>query len=272
MNLASPLVIESSNLSVAWGEAFLHTFNFPKRQLRPILLSVIGLSGDAPSEDQIMRKALDAALLAGGKNSVRVSGLTIFPYDMWSRRGKPSCLEFSELCVEKYLPRLKALDQRNRYGTYFERMMRFTGAQKGLVKSVNQLDFVIGLLKRERRSRHTALQIACFDPVKDHTGQSVRGFPCLQQVAIIQDDEGKIAINAYYPSQYIFDRAYGNYLGLCHLGQFIAHESNKNLARLNCYIGQPILGDISKGNLQSLAMLVQTQNNAHSDSGADVGT
>lgn len=89
---------------------------------------------------------------------------------MWNRRGRPSCREFSNFCVDQFVPRLKALDSRNRYGTYFERMMRFTGARNGRLGSVNQLEFVIGLLKRQRKSRHSALQITCFDPVKDHTG------------------------------------------------------------------------------------------------------
>ena len=31
-----------------------------------------------------------------------------------------------------------------------------------------------------------------------------------------------MAISAFYPCQYVFDRGYGNYLGLSHLGKFIA--------------------------------------------------
>ncbi|MGC1272632.1 MAG: hypothetical protein WBC44_02905 [Planctomycetaceae bacterium] len=138
-------------------------------------------------------------------------------------------------------------------------MMRFTGLRKGRPHTVDQLEFVIRLLKRSRRSRHSALQIACFDPAKDHTGQAVRGFPCLQQVSIAQDDQRRLAINAYYPTQYIFDRAYGNYLGLCHLGQFLAHETNSTFVRLSCYVGQPILGNVSKRDVRSLAEFVRTR-------------
>jgi len=259
MNDSTPLVIESSCISHAWGELFLHTFDCAKRHLRPVVLSVTGLSDQPPVEDPAIRQAVDAAMDAAEKNTVRVSGLMIFPYEMWKRRGRPSCREFSDFCVDQVVPRLKALDKRNRYGTYFERMMRFTGVRNGRLHAVNQLEFVIGLLKRPRRSRHSALQIACFDPAKDHTGQAVRGFPCLQQVSVAQNDDGRLAINAYYPAQYIFDRAYGNYLGLCHLGQFLAHETNLEFAQLNCYIGQPILGDVRKRNVRGLADLVRAQ-------------
>ena len=246
---------------------FLHTFDCSRRQLRPVVLSVIGLSDQPPAEDAVIRCAVDDALKATEKNSIRVSGLMIFPYDMWNRRGRPGCHEFSDFCVDQVVPRMRALDRRNRYGTYFERMMRFTETETDSLYSVNQLEFVIGLLRRSRRSRHSALQITCFDPAKDHTGQAVRGFPCLQQVSVAQDDDGRLAVNAYYPTQYIFDRAYGNYLGLCHLGQFLAHETDLEFAQLNCYVGQPILGDVRKRDVRSLADLVRTQ--IHDQSGED---
>jgi len=259
MNHSTPLVIESRCISSAWGKVFLRTFNLSRKQLRPIIIVVKGLSDQPPNENAVIRTALDENLKSNDMNSVRVSGLMIFPNDMWIRRKRPSCREFSDFCVDKYVPRLKALDSRNRYGTYFERMMRFSGERNGKIYSINQLEFLIGLLKRPRKSRHSALQITCFDPAKDHTGQAVRGFPCLQQVSVAQDEEGRLAINAYYPTQYIFDRGYGNYLGLCHLGQFLAHESNLEFVQLNCYVGQPSLGDVRKRDVASLASLVHTQ-------------
>lgn len=253
MSYKSPLCIESTSLSLAWARAFLHTFDVASRNLKPIVLAVEGVAGQLPSEEPEIRQGVDSALSALNMNSVRVSGITIFPYDMWVRRGRPNCVAFSDFCVDRFLPRMKARDPRNRYGTYFERMMRYTGIRNNSLHPVNQLDFVIGLLKRARRTRYSALQIGCFDPAKDHTGQSVRGFPCLQQVSVALDDDGKLLLNAYYPTQYIFDRGYGNYLGLCHLGQFLAHEVGTEFTRLTCFVGQPALGDVNKSDVQSLA-------------------
>lgn len=268
MNFSTPMVIESPCISHAWGKVFLHTFDSANRKLKPVVLSIVGLSERPPVEDSTLRNAVDDALQTHGKYSVRVSGLTIFPYDIWVRRGQPGCREFSDFCVEQLVPRMKALDRNNRYGTYFERMMRFTGVRKGRPYSVNQLEFVINLLNKPRKSRYSALQIACFDPAKDHTGQPVRGFPCLQQVSLAQDDDGRLSINGYYPAQYIFDRAYGNYLGLCHLGQFLAHETNRELVQLNCYIGQPALGHgVRKRDVRGLADLVRTQIHEEPDDG-----
>jgi len=63
-------------------------------------------------------------------------------------------------------------------------------------------------------------------------------------------------VHAFYPTQYIFDRGYGNYAGLCHLGSYIAHQTGLQFARLNCYIGEPHLGDVNKRDLAELAKLV----------------
>jgi thymidylate synthase len=137
-------------------------------------------------------------------------------------------------------------------------MMNFTGVRGDSMKPVDQLGFVIDLLKdSERWPRQSALQISCFDPAKDHTGQAVRGFPCLQQVGLSHDGDKCIAMHAFYPTQYIFDRAYGNYLGLCHLGSYIAHQTGLRFARLNCYVGVPHLGDVNKGEVAQLAKTVE---------------
>jgi thymidylate synthase len=199
-----------------------------------------------------LRAELDRQLLALKKNPSEVSALTIFPYKMWERRGRPSCESFSELCMTKLLPRMRKRDSRNQYGTYFGRMMAFQGIRQDNLRVVNQLQFVINLMKKDRRPRESALQMSCFDPAKDHTGQPVRGFPCLQQVSVSQDDQGRLALNAFYPTQYIFDRAYGNYLGLCQLGQFIAHETKLRFSRLTCFVGRPEIGDVPKRALGSI--------------------
>lgn len=259
MSVLGPMQIEANDIAVAWGRLFLHLFDASKATLSPALVSITTNNSQLPTELQDVREAVDAALETFDLNIVRVSALTIFPFDMWCRRNKPNCEEFSALCVNRLLPRLKKRDSRNRLGTYFERMMAYTGTRKNALRTVNQLQFVIDLLKhRSKWPRESALQITCFDPAKDHTGQPVRGFPCLQQVGIAHDGDGKIAVNAYYPTQYIFDRAYGNYLGLCHLGAFIAHETDLEFVRLNCFVGKPELGTVSKKSIAALAQLVRS--------------
>ena len=258
MSVAVPRVIQSSNISEAWGRVFLDALHTTPRSRSPVVMSLAGFSGPLPSEDMVIRQAVDAALCKCEKNTVAVSGMTIFPYGLWQHRGCPPWEKFHVLCVKRFFPRLKACDARNRFGTYFERMMHFTGQRAGEVRSIDQLGFIINLLKNPQRwPRESALQLSCFDPAKDHTGQTVRGFPCLQQVGLAHDGDKRIALHAFYPTQYIFDRAYGNYLGLCHLGSYIAHQTELQFVRLNCYIGTPHLGEVTKRDLAGLKKVVE---------------
>lgn len=260
MTTGAPVLFSGENLSLVWGKLFLHLMANSSRNVAPAVVSVENSASALPDEDLVVRAELDATLSRLKGVSCDVSAMMIFPRKIWLRRGKPSCRQMQSLCIKRLMPRLKKLDQRNRNGTYFSRMMNFEGSKKGRLKKINQLEFVIDLLKsRGPRPRHSALQVACFDPAKDHTRQPVRGFPCLQQVGFAYDDDGGLAINGFYPTQYIFDRAYGNYLGLCHLGEFVAHEAGLKFCRMTCYIGHPELGSTTKTALRSLEKVVKAR-------------
>lgn len=258
MSTNAPIVIRHSNLSLAWAKAFLRVAQPGPPRLEPLVVTIGGFDAPLPSENQELRLALDEHL--SRLNSVRIdaTAMTIFPYKPWIRKGRPAYADFRDYCLSRLLPRLKKLDQRNRNGTYFERMMAYTGDRRNEMRVVDQVGFIITLLRGDRRARESALQIGCFDPAKDHTGQPVRGFPRLQQIGVSYGDDDLIAMNAFYPTQYIFDRAYGNYLGLCQLGHLLAHETGLPFARLNCFVGKPELGDVNKGDLESLVALCTT--------------
>jgi len=269
MSTNVPQIIEEPNLSHAWGRVLLHVLDNSKHNLAPLMVSVTGFTDGLPTEDEDVRHALDSLLATEEKKySSRVSALTIFPYDAWVRRGRQPVREFSDWYLKNYFPRLQALDSHNRRGTYFERMVRFQGSKKekngepGFLEK-NQLDHLVTIWRRDRvhggSSRHSALQASILDPAKDHTGGKMLGFPCLQQVSFSYDDADQLAVNAYYPTQYIMDRAYGNYLGLCHLGQFMARDMGLKMIRLNCFIGLPELGNKwTKAELKPLADLVRS--------------
>ena len=53
-------------------------------------------------------------------------------------------------------------------------------------------------------------------------------------------------VNAFYATQYAFERAYGNYLGLCRLGHFVAHELKLTLDRVTCFTGIMLRDKLSK--------------------------
>lgn len=220
--------IERKNLSLAWEVASTVATSGGRSEILPLVVSITGFDEKgAPIEDERIRKSLDRMLLARGNQSVETVASTIFPQHMWN----PSASR--EQLFERYrkiLPRLKE-HQKNRYGIYFERMI-----DGGPDQNKNQLDFVIGAYQSRDDVRRSMLQVAIFNPTKDLSLAAQRGFPCLQHVTFAPSGDN-LTVNAFYATQYLFERAYGNYLGLCRLGQFAAHEMGLRLDRVTCYTG-----------------------------------
>ena len=57
------------------------------------------------------------------------------------------------------------------------------------------------------------------------------------------DQRAGLTVTGYYATQYLIDRAYGNYLGLCRLGQFVAHEIGQLCTRMICIAAVARLGN-----------------------------
>jgi thymidylate synthase len=120
----------------------------------------------------------------------------------------------------------------------------------------NQLDFVLGQFTKKKGVRRSALQVSVYDPKVDQTNSALLGFPCLQHVTFAPSEEG-LCINAFYATQFAVERAYGNYLGLCGLGRFVAHELGLELARITCFTGiMKRDNDLSIAALKPLALTV----------------
>jgi hypothetical protein len=239
--MSSEHYIERSNLSHAWADA-MRTVIRHRGEMAPLVVSVTGFNDQGqPQEDQVLRAALDLTLNETGLQNCETVANTIFPNSLWN-----PALPASKL-FERYkviLPKLGKAERANQYGLYFERLT--SGGPPG---SENQLDFVLKTFTGRNGVRRSALQVAVFDPARDHSAAAQRGFPCLQHVTFAPTDGG-LCINGFYATQYVLERAYGNYLGLCRLGRFVAHELKIPLTRLTCFTGI-MLKDAaaSRGNL-----------------------
>jgi hypothetical protein len=93
--------------------------------------------------------------------------------------------------------------------------------------------------------RASMFQAAIFDPGRDHSKSAQLGFPCLHSLSFVPCDGGLI-VNAFYPTQQIFEKAYGNYLGLCRLGAFMASQMGLEMRQLSCFIGIEKLDTVAK--------------------------
>jgi len=242
MMTSNPLFIQDTDLAHAWARAFLEAMKPGRREILPLVVTVTGFADDRPTENPAIRCALDEAILRMEEFSCFTVASTIFPQSLWNPE------ESRDQLFERYrriLPRLRKMEKRNQYGLYFERLIAF-GPQK-----INQLDHIISTYQGGNH-RRSSLQASIFDPAVDHTNQRQRGFPCMQQIAFAPSGDGELAITGFYAIQHLFERAYGNYLGLCDLGHFVAHELGLRLIQMTCVAGVARLGNVNKADLRDL--------------------
>jgi thymidylate synthase len=130
----------------------------------------------------------------------------------------------------------------NRWGTYFRRLTAY--GKPGNEDKVDQLEKILSTWDKGIR-RHSAFQASVFDPYQDHRSTPYLGFPCLQQVVFHTNgsngSEG-LEVMAFYANQILLEKAYGNYLGLYRLGQFMAGEMGLKLIGITCIASHLTLG------------------------------
>lgn len=244
--MTKPILIDQPNLSLAWAEAFLALRNTSKHRLSPLTLSFSGFGSGGPEEVTTIREAVDAALVASELQTVKTVANTIFPISLW-RLAKGDRKALYAMYREN-LPDYVAMESsKNQRGLYFGRLIAFdmdhkTGGQLDYVpagkvpENGNQLEFIIQHCKPT--VRHSMFQAATFDPARDHTTLAQLPFPCLQHVTFEPDFKaGTLELNAFYATQQLFAKGYGNFLGLANLGLFMAGEVKLSLARVSCFIG-----------------------------------
>jgi len=245
--------IVSDNLSLAWAAAFLQVRRHSHKEVCPLLVRITGFDADSKViEDNNIRRAADACLEDLKEQSNETVANTIFPQSIYEYAD-----DRHELYVlyQETMPQRKALARsKNGRGLYFERLIDY-GSGPG-----NQLEFIIERYNKKSSVRRSMLQAslanpsedeevceddgedrspaAIFDPGRDHTVVAQLGFPCLQHVSFVPNNKDKtLSMNAFYATQQIIPKAYGNFLGLSRLGRFMAKEMNLRLAALNCFIG-----------------------------------
>ncbi len=230
--------VVEDNLSIAWAKTFLQVIKHP--EISPLTITIKGLSNNNISEHAVIRKELDDCLIKNSLNSCQTTANTIFPKSLWNRKKDRNTL------YERYLDCLPQISKckNNAHGIYFERLIAY-GNQN---TKINQLEYIIQTY-RKGNHRRSALQATIFNPFFDTTNQRQRGFPCLQQVGFARIGKSELSVTGYYPKEHILDRGYGNYLGLCRLGQFMALEMGLELAQMTCFVGVAIVGKLNKKNL-----------------------
>lgn len=252
MNSKAPVLIEDTNLSYAWGRIFLHLFDNRCTEISPLVITLTGFNNGLPDEDKAIIKTLDECLAAHNQKTVSKVSETIFPSYMW-KLFKDNRQEFFSNYIDD-LPNIKSVENKYRPCLYFERLIAFNcEAHNG-----NQLEHIISEYKSRPEARRSMFQASIFDPARDHVRNAQLGFPCLGHISFVPNNKDKtLVLNAFYATQQILEKAYGNYLGLCNLGHFMAGEMGLQFERMNCFVGVAKLDKVAKRDLKSLEAKVR---------------
>ena len=248
------MLVSDDNLSRAWARVLLDILDGAGTEVSPLVLSLTGFNDHGMvSEDLNVRQSLDRLLKVKGRLDIESVAFTVFPQRIWEVSRGDRMRLFS--LYRETFPRWQALNKRaNSRGMYFERLIMYgRGPCDG-----NQLEWILRQYSSRNGVRRSLLQATTFDPGRDHVTSAQLGFPCLQHVSFVPTRAG-LVVNAFYATQQIFDKAYGNYLGLVQLGVFMAQEMRMRLARLNVTVGVAKLERINKRDPQ-LASLVEAAN------------
>lgn len=230
---------EGENLSTAWLQTILAVADQPGRAAFHTVTRITDAGRD---EHPRIRAAADRLLADVDLSGVATVANTIFP-DAIARRS-PDVNALAARYQDLYSGTLRRLHSANRRGTYFLRLIAYPGPSG----TVNQLGNLITNLRTELATRgpKTARYEVGVDSVHDTDpgdaadrtaraetsapvfvpGQDTgaMGFPCLSFLSF-QLDHGQLHAVAHYRSQYLIERGYGNYLGLCQLVRYVADET-----------------------------------------------
>lgn len=246
--MIKPLFKSASSLSEAWADVFLSTMEKGGGTRHPVVVTIDGLEDNHEIEIPSIRARLDAELNEFSENKCHTVANTIFPMSLWNPRLEDS----ADVLFERYeraWPGIKKCAA-NKYGVYFRRLTAYQ--PDGASEPVNQLEAIVQSYKRGNH-RKSALQVSIFDPTRDHTDQRQKGFPCLQQVSFTPLEHGLLSVTGFYATQYQFEKAYGNYLGLYWLGKFVAAQLDMTLSQVVCSAAVLSRGNPTASQLQPLA-------------------
>jgi hypothetical protein len=243
-----PFTAPSGNLSEAWAQVFLRLLAPGVTGLSPVVMTVSDFDDIGPVELPNVRTLLAAALVAHSHRTIDTVANTIFPESLW-QPGAPNNDTTLYARYDRIWPRIRR-DPANRHGVYFRRLTSFRPSNHSNDEPVNQLARLIDIYKRTHR--RSALQAGLFDPTSDHRNEPYLGFPCLQQLAFVPMDDDALAMTAFYAMQLQFEKAYGNYLGLCRLGRFVAAQLDRRLVRMTCTASLVTNGNATKAGLAAL--------------------
>lgn len=223
MTILGDRVIDASTISEAWLDAItlLHRSGGNRKAVH-----LVARIRNPTTEVPEIRAEADRLIDEGPDTltAVDTTRNTIFPAS-WARRN-PEPEDLAAYYRDRYGD-LKRF-QHNEKGTYFGRVVAYPRAD-GTVG--DQLTETVRKLRQElavRGPKSSRYEINIYSEYKDTGPMS---FPCLAHISVHLHD-GALHMQAVYRNEYLIGRAYGNFLGLGQLLEYMANAAEVAVGEL----------------------------------------
>lgn len=237
-------IISAPTVSEAWAHAFLAVMHAPEHRLYHLVVQM----GAGYREKMPVRNIADAVLSSLGKKdepTIVTVRNTIFPKTL--ARSTTSAHELPAAFDAGRKARNK-IHSSNVKGRYFERLIALKRSDG---QPFNQLAHTIDKLRQRNARARFEIElvseveapeaIAVYSSERDANKPPLMGFPCLSHVAFQRDGDVLHCV-AYYRSQDMAQRAYGNYWALGQLQQYVAAQAEMQPGTLTVVSGVAALG------------------------------
>ena len=242
----------ATSLSEAWLLALEQTLASSSGRMAHLMMTVT----QPGAEIQCVRHGIDRELEQINEQSVDTVAETIFPQSLYPAPGfdwhpelpADQLHSMDQAANDLYniyvsiLPLLRTVHA-NRMGTYFSRMISWPGKEPG---GTNQLSQVINRLRSVRLLNRATENTLDVDLSADCLGDATilegaqtfaatdkrtRGFPCLVHLDFSLLN-GALHCAAIYRYHYLITKAYGNFVGLSYLMQFLCQQTGFKMGEL----------------------------------------
>jgi thymidylate synthase len=222
--------IESPNISIAWLNALEYLLNNGGKCFN--LMVII----DNPTQiEPLIHTAYEQMLSDYALLTLKQVTYTIFPKSLYIgvRRNPDKLFERYNRSCGIYDRLSRRYKRKFGWGSYFRRMTYYPIADNyGHPIHVNQLKDIIIMLQNRIRTYKAAYTISIQIPGVD--GKKTIGGPCLNFIALQLINPHVLNMLAVYRSHDFIQRAYGNYLGLGYLMEFLCDQTRYKLGKLSC--------------------------------------
>lgn len=235
------VLIDAEDLSEAWCSAFAAIRGTRDNEVTNLVVNI----RDPRVERPIIRQEIDRYLatrsLPAGKPrySCHTVANTIFPISLYDPARPDAAARFFAQAEAGAGARAHARPQSRGWGTYIGRLVQFPSRTN---EPFNQLAFVLERLRLTKEWSDVS-ELPLVAPEIDAAGlslglhqdgsmdQKFQGGPCLAHISLSRVD-GALSLTALYRRHEYEPRAYGNFMGLARLQNFLAREANLDVGEL----------------------------------------